>query len=120
MPSEQIIGLIVTGAILLLLGVLSIVMMLTGRGAFLIAGFNTMSKEKQSKYKKEALCKFIGLVLLLVTLCTAGITLGAIFEIAFLWIACSVLLAAVIIFAIIFANTKVFKKTDCSDSDEKP
>ena len=111
MTNDQIIGLIVTGAIVLLTGALGVVM-LTGRGAFLIAGFNTMPKEKQARYDKEKLAKFIGLVLLLVTLCTAGMTLGLVFDITALWIIGSVLFGAVLIFAIIFANTKAFKKKE--------
>jgi len=109
MTNEQIIGIIITGAIFLLIAVLGVVM-LTGRGAFLIAGFNTMSKEKQGKYKKEALCKFVGLILLLVTFFSAGITVGAIFEVTAVCIVSAVLLASVIVFALIFANTKAFKK----------
>jgi len=109
MTSEQIIGLIITGVIVLLLGALGVIM-LTGRGAFLIAGFNTLPKEKQARYNKEKLAKFMGLILLIIALCTAGMTLGLVFEITALWIAGSALLAAVIIFAIIFANTKIFKK----------
>ena len=111
MTQEQILGLIITGVIVLLMGAMSIVL-LTGKGAFLIAGFNTMSKEKQAKYDKEKLTKFIGLILLIVTLCTAGMTLGFIFEITALWIISAVLLGAVIIFAIIYANTKAFMKKE--------
>jgi len=117
MTEEQIIGLIITGVIVLLTGAMGVVM-LTGKGAFLIAGFNTMHKEKQAKYNKEKLSKFMGLVLLAVTLCTAGMTLGFVFEIKALWIAGSVLLGAVIIFAIIFANAKAFKKNELQKKDE--
>ncbi len=31
-----------------------------GKGAFLIAGYNTMSKEKKARYDKNALCRFMG------------------------------------------------------------
>ena len=44
---------------------LGIFMMLTGKGAFLVAGFNTMPKEKQAKYNAKALTKAVGALMLL-------------------------------------------------------
>jgi len=40
------------------------VLLLTGRGANLIAGFNTLSKGEKEKYNKQALCKFVGKILI--------------------------------------------------------
>lgn len=34
--------------------------LLQGKGGFLIAGYNTMSKEEQAQYDEEALCRFTG------------------------------------------------------------
>jgi hypothetical protein len=31
-----------------------------GKGAFLISGYNMLSKEEKAKYDEKALCKFIG------------------------------------------------------------
>ena len=31
-----------------------------GKGAFLIAGYNTSNKEEKAKYDEKALCKFMG------------------------------------------------------------
>ncbi|MFC6119156.1 DUF3784 domain-containing protein [Macrococcoides bohemicum] len=42
--------------------------MLTGRGSFLIAGYNLMSEADKAKYNKKRLCQFVG-VLLLFTAC---------------------------------------------------
>lgn len=39
--------------------------LLMGKGAFLIAGYNTASKEEQRKYDEKKLCKATGTVLLL-------------------------------------------------------
>ncbi|NLO84914.1 MAG: DUF3784 domain-containing protein [Clostridiales bacterium] len=52
--SELIICLVVV-----LLFVMSIVL-LSGKGAFLIAGYNTASKEEQSTYDRKKLCRVIG------------------------------------------------------------
>jgi hypothetical protein len=38
--------------------------LLTGRGGFLIAGFNSMSKEEKARWDERALCKFIGKIIL--------------------------------------------------------
>lgn len=66
----MIIGYILVG----LLGVLSVIL-LTGHGAFLIAGYNTSSPEERAKYDAKKLCRTIGVTLLLVTAGTAGLLL---------------------------------------------
>ncbi|MCL2699146.1 MAG: DUF3784 domain-containing protein, partial [Defluviitaleaceae bacterium] len=38
--------------------------LLTGRGASLISGYNTMPKEKKAKYNAPALCKFTGKIVM--------------------------------------------------------
>lgn len=43
--------------------------MLQGKGACLIAGFNTLSKEEQAKYDQSALAKFVGKLMLLIGCC---------------------------------------------------
>lgn len=50
-------------AILLLLPIALILR--SGRGAFLIAGYNTSPKEKREQYDEKALCRFVGNLLLL-------------------------------------------------------
>jgi len=40
------------------------VLLLTGRGANLIAGFNTMSNDEKARYDTPALCRFVGKILL--------------------------------------------------------
>ena len=69
MDSELIVGIIVTGAVGLLIIIMAIVL-LTGRGAWMIAGYNTMPKEKKEKYDEAALCKFIGKITLPIGIAT--------------------------------------------------
>ena len=40
-----------------------------GKGAFLIAGYNTASKEKKATYDEIALCKFMGKVMFSYAVC---------------------------------------------------
>jgi len=85
-----------------LLIVLSIVL-LAGRGSFLIAGFNTMPKEGKEKYDAKALSKFIGKILLPIGVL---LPLQGIERIAgwFVWVFLAVTLALVI-FATVYVNT---------------
>ena len=56
MASANLIG----GILCLIIGLV----IQTGKAGFLIAGYNTMSKEDQAKYDIKALSKFVGLVLI--------------------------------------------------------
>jgi hypothetical protein len=49
----------ITWTLFVILAILSIVL-LVGKGSFLIAGFNTSSKETKSKYNEKRLCRVIG------------------------------------------------------------
>ena len=67
MTSNDIVGLIITS----LLGLIMIVMaicLLLGKVAFLIAGYNTASKEEKSKYNTKKLCRVVGAGILIITL----------------------------------------------------
>ena len=48
-----------------------------GKGAFLIAGYNTMSKEKKARYDKNALCRFMGKLMFALAACWVPVALGA-------------------------------------------
>ena len=45
--------------VVILLAILSIVLLI-GKGSFLIAGFNTASKEEKQKYNVKLLCRIMG------------------------------------------------------------
>ncbi len=84
--------------------VLGIVFM-NGKGAFLIAGYNTSCKEEKEKYDKKALCIFMGKSMFALAACW----LISVFSepdgnmIPF-WVGIS-LFFAVITFILIYANT---------------
>ena len=56
-------GYVVSGVVFALLTAIT-VLLLTGRGANLIAGFNTLSKEEKAGYDKKTLCRFVGKILI--------------------------------------------------------
>ncbi|PKE16349.1 DUF3784 domain-containing protein [Macrococcoides caseolyticum] len=54
--------------IIVILFLLIGIYMLTGRGGFLIAGYNMLPKEQKQKYDQKRLCRFTGVMIILATL----------------------------------------------------
>ena len=93
------------GALLVIMGIV----LLTGRGSFLLAGYNTMSKEKKAKYDAKALCKFMGKIITPIGILFFGFLIEGI-ESWFTWVFLAVTLALTL-FAVVYANTgNRFKK----------
>jgi hypothetical protein len=110
MSTSDLAALIITGALGALVIVCSIVL-LTGRGSFLIAGFNTLSKTEQEKYDKIALTKFVGKILLPIGILIPGMAFCGIYEIKWFPIVFIFTVLGLVIFAVIYANTgKRFRK----------
>ena len=59
-------------AVLVVLGLI----LLSGRGAWLIAGYNTMPPEEKARYDQKALCRTMGKLLLTMAACVALATVG--------------------------------------------
>lgn len=64
----MIIGWIIVGIFIILS-----VVLISGRGSWLIAGYNTASEEEKEKYDEKKLCRAVGVMLLLIALATAGL-----------------------------------------------
>lgn len=47
------------------------ILLICGKGSWLIAGYNTASKEEKEQYDKKKLCRAMGIFLLLITIATA-------------------------------------------------
>lgn len=82
-----------------------------GKGAFLIAGYNTMSEKEKAQYDEKALCRSMGKLMYLLGACFAVVTAAAILEIIWLmWTGIGVFLAIITI-DIVYSNTgNRFKK----------
>jgi hypothetical protein len=94
-----------TAAVLIIMGVV----LLCGKGANLIAGFNTLPAEKKAEYDVNALCKFIGKLLLVIGALTPLIAVPAVWAV----IVYTVLVVGLCVFAVAYANTGGrFKKKD--------
>lgn len=84
------------------------ILLLTGRGSWLIAGYNTASPEDKSKYDRKKLTRAAGIMLLIVT---GAVLLMMIFQTQLInYVGIAIIIASAI-FAIIYMNTKC-KKTD--------
>jgi len=101
----ETIVLLACGALLTLLGCI----LLTGRGVNLVAGYNTMPKEKKTRYDAQAISKFAGKITLPIGL----LTMLAIFFVlnTWFWVAYTVVVVGLCVFALVYCNTgNRFKK----------
>ncbi|NLJ97764.1 MAG: DUF3784 domain-containing protein [Tissierellia bacterium] len=76
-----------------------------GKGSFLIAGFNTMSKEEKEKYDIASLCKFMGKIMFIIAFSVALFPLSEIFEMKALYYIGMTLNPIVVIFTLVYLNT---------------
>jgi hypothetical protein len=92
--------------------ILGIVFM-KGKGAGLIAGYNTASPAKQAEYDVKALCKFVGILMFIVAGCFLFAAIGALMEnYDILNVGIAVFFASLVT-GVIYANTgRRFKKKD--------
>ncbi|OZS76699.1 hypothetical protein CF394_15320 [Tetzosporium hominis] len=76
-----------------------------GKGAFLIAGYNTMSKKEKAKYDELALCKFMSKVLYGISFSMVLLSLSEWLEMPILmWIGIA-FMTGLIVFTLVYSNT---------------
>ena len=77
-----------------------------GKGAFLIAGYNTASKAEKQKTDEKKLCKFMGRLMFLLAACWLVIASSEIFKALWLlWVGLC-LFFAVCVSGVIYMNTE--------------
>ncbi len=89
-------------ALFLVLGIV----FLCGKGAFLIAGYNTASKKEKAQIDEKKLCKSMGILLFLLAACWVLVAIGEMRGIGWLLWLGIILFLVMVLFAIVFANTK--------------
>ena len=104
MSDSDIVALCITAFLGAVIIAISVVMM-CGKGAMLIAGFNTMPKKEREKYDARALCKFVGGILLPVGITMPAVFLGGFYKLNWLIYLVIAIDVAIVIFAIVYANT---------------
>lgn len=76
-----------------------------GKGAGLIAGYNTMSEDKKAQFDEKALCRFMGKVMYGVSFSILLLALGDLLASNALMVIGGVFLFVFPIFAVIYSNT---------------
>ena len=73
----------VLGVVILLMLTMAVFLM-NGKGSFMIAGYNSMSKREKEKYDQKKLCQFTGLLLIIISVCMIIMFIGIYFSINWL------------------------------------
>lgn len=82
-----------------------------GKGAFLLAGYNTLPPKEKAKYDELAVCLFMSKVMYGLSFSLFLWGLSALFEITILFIIGSALFVSIVIFTLVYVNTgERFKK----------
>ena len=82
-----------------------------GKGAFLIAGYNTASPKEKTAYDEKALCRAVGVLVLVIVGCVELLMLGLVLDMTALAWGGGVLIAVSTVFGVIYINTsKRFKR----------
>ena len=79
--------------------------LLSGRGAWLIAGYNTLPPSKRAKYDRRALCRFMGKMMFYTAGCLTFVLVGDRIASKALFVTGFVLLFTGVVFMLIYANT---------------
>lgn len=82
-----------------------------GKGSSLIAGFNTLPEEEKDKYDTDALCKFMGKMMFVLSFSMGLWIISEVYEWRWLFFLGLLLFAGTIIFLLVYMNTgNRFKK----------
>lgn len=100
-------------ALFILLFIVMGVFLLMGKGAWMIAGYNTMPKREKEKWDEKALCRFMGKSMFYFAFCMVLMVADKYFSGYHLTAYGSFMIFAGVIFMVIYANTGGrFKKKD--------
>lgn len=80
--------------------------MLTGRGGFLIAGYNTLPAEQKAKYDEKRLCRFAGAVFIAEAMCLVLMEYTEVNEV----LSIALFIFIIVAFVILVYTSNYFKK----------
>ena len=110
MNTEQIASFLMASIFAVPVIILGIVLC-CGKGAFLIAGYNTSSPEERAKYDEKALCRAVGGLVLVIVGSVELLMLGLVLDMTALVWGGGILMAGSTVFGLIYINTsKRFKR----------
>ena len=92
MSMEQTAGIIIF-SVLSIPGIILGIVLICGKGADLIAGYNSLPSKEREKWNEKTLCRAVGILLLIMVGCIELIGVGAILDITILeWTGCALLI----------------------------
>ena len=92
MSMEQTAGIIIF-SVLGIPGIIFGIVLICGKGADLIAGYNSLPSKEREKWNEQTLCRAVGILLLIMVGCIELIGVGAILDIMILeWTGCALLI----------------------------
>lgn len=110
MSDSDIILLVIISAVGLIFVCLAIIFLFE-KGAFIIAGYNTLPQNKKDQFDEKKLLRFIGIITLIIGLLTPLVAIGGIYKLSWLIWLYVIVVVGLSIFAIVYSNTKdKFKK----------
>jgi hypothetical protein len=87
------------------------IFLLKGKGAFFIAGYNTLSESEKAQYDEKALCQFMGKMMFGLSFSMLLWALSELLDIQVLFIIGMTLFIGLIVFILVYSNTgERFKK----------
>ncbi|MDF2907288.1 MAG: hypothetical protein K0R34_2609 [Herbinix sp.] len=101
---EDLTGIVVSGFIVLLIIGIGLILR-SGRGAFLISGYNMLSREQRAKYDEKALCRFVGNMLFIIIFFLVFAVIGGIYDLTWLIALSTTAIFGFTIGCLIYANT---------------
>jgi len=94
------IGIMIIIALLIVLGIF----LISGKGSFLIAGYNAKSEEELEGYDTVAVCKYMGKIMFSLSFSMMFWVLGDVYKLTWLDVLGVVLFVGIITFHFIYAN----------------
>ena len=103
MTTEQIASFLMASIFAVPVIVIGIVLC-CGKGAFLIAGYNTASPKEKASYDEKALCRATGILVLVIVGCVELLMLGLVLNLTALVWGDGILMAVSTVFGLIYIN----------------
>lgn len=82
------------------------IVFINGKGAFLIAGYNTMPQEEKEKYNEVALAKFMGKMMFALSFSMIFLVLSELYNRSLFFFLGLSLFIGIIIFTLVYMNTQ--------------
>jgi len=115
----MILSIIIFGIIIITMIIMA-VFLINGKGSFLIAGYNTMSKKEKEKYDEKAISRFTGWLLIIISFCVLILFAGNYYQIKWLSFCGIGLIFLISIGGAVYMFTgKRFRNKEIPDADEK-